>query len=169
MEKCAVSNWLVFSDFYLSHSDIPLTVQGETLIFQNLFMVFWGGVNGVFKILGEENTLGGNKNIPDLLVGKSPPPLKIWPVCPLRTAWRRCILLAKQWCVFLIRFFYLWKVEAWSFGQVIHIFQITTLLGEWKFQSSRVGTFCGWESEKVNFALEGINHECHYVSRYCQA
>lgn len=76
MEKCAVSNWLVFSDFYLSHSDIPLTVQGETLIFQNLFMVFWGGVNGVFKILGEENTLGGNKNIPDLLVGKSPPPPK---------------------------------------------------------------------------------------------
>lgn len=52
---------------------------------------------------------------------------------------------------------------------MIHIFQITTLLGEWKFQSSRVGTFCGWESEKVNFALEGINHECHYVSRYCRA
>ena len=35
-----------------------------------------GGINGVFKILGEENTLGGNKNIPDLLVGKSLPPPK---------------------------------------------------------------------------------------------
>ena len=41
---------------------------GGTLIYPK-FVV--GGGNGVFKMLGEEKFLGGNRNIPDLLGGES--------------------------------------------------------------------------------------------------